>query len=321
MTAYGERRREVAVFGTTAEMRKIRGIELSIGRFLPEGNLDRSARVCVIGSKIQRELFADENPLGAVVRVGQERYKVIGVLAPRGMSLGFDFDDVIEIPVRSAMGLFDRSSLFRILLEVRAHDELDAAAADIRSILKERHDDTEDVTIIKQDSMVQAFGKILGVLTAALAAIAAVSLGVAGIGIMNVMLVSVTERTGEIGLLKALGAEGGQIPGPFSRRRPCSRPRAARSASRGGYALAGIARGLGRPAGHPPSWAVAAAITVAVAVGLVFGAVPASRAARLDPVMALARRGRWWWARATRRGALRVISSGSLADGAGEAAS
>ena len=293
VTAYGERRREVAVFGTTAEMRKIRGIELSIGRFLPEGNLDRSARVCVIGSKIQRELFADENPLGAVIRVGQERYKVIGVLAPRGMSLGFDFDDVVEIPVRSAMGLFDRSSLFRILLEVRAHEELDAAAAEIRAILKERHDDTDDVTIIKQDSIVQAFGKILGVLTAALAAIAAVSLGVAGIGIMNVMLVSVTERTGEIGLLKALGAEGGQILAAFLAEASLLSTAGGALGVAGGYALSWVARWLwpALPA-YAPSWAVAAALAVAIAVGLGFGAVPARRAARLDPVMALARRGR-----------------------------
>ena len=293
VTAYGERRRETIVFGTTADMQKIRGIEMAAGRFLPEGKLDRSARVCVIGSKLQRELFSDTNPLGAIVRVGGERYKVIGVLAPRGMSIGFDFDEVIELPVEPAMALFDRSSLFRILMEVRSHEVLDAAAADVKAILKERHDDTEDVTIIKQDSMIQAFGKILGVLTAALAAIAAISLGVAGIGIMNVMLVSVTERTGEIGLLKALGAESGQILTAFLAEASLLSSAGGALGVAGGYALAGAARWFwpALPA-HAPSWAVAAALVVAVAVGLVFGAVPARRASRLDPVLALARRGR-----------------------------
>ena len=287
---FGDRRRVVNVIGTTGEMLRIRRLEMMIGRFLPEGNLDRGARVGVIGSKIESELFGGENPLGAVLRVGDERYKVIGVMAPKGTSLGFDMDDLVQIPVSSAMALFNKTTLFRIMIEVRSRDELEPAVADVKHILEERHDDVEDFTIIRQDSLVSAFGQILRALTAALAAIAAISLGVAGIGIMNVMLVSVSERTGEIGLLKALGAENRQILMAFITEASLLSSLGGVVGVIGGYALTGLVRSLWPvlPA-HVPSWAVVSAVVVAVGVGLAFGALPARRAARMDPILALAR--------------------------------
>ena len=292
MAAHGERQREVLVLGTTAEMLAIRKLQVAAGRFLPEGDLDRGSRVCVIGATVQGELWGDENPLGTIVRIGQERYKVIGVLGPRGTSLGMDFDEVVEIPVQSALALFDRRGLFRIMAEVRSHEEIDAAAKEAVAILKERHEGIEDVTIIKQDSVLSAFGRILRVLTAALAAIAAISLAVAGIGIMNVMLVSVSERTGEIGLLKALGAERGQIFGVFLVEASVLSSAGGVLGVLSGYALSALVRSLwpALPA-EPPGWAVASALVVAAVIGVGFGSIPARRAARLDPVLALARRG------------------------------
>jgi putative ABC transport system permease protein len=290
--SHGERRREVSVIGTTSEMLPIRRMSMSIGRFLPEGELERGARVCVIGTKIKQELFPEENPLGTVLHVGGERFKVIGVMAPRGVSLGFDLDDMVEIPVSAAMALFDRTTLFRIFIEARSHDELDATARDVIGILKERHEGVEDITVIKQDSLLAAFGKILSVLTGALAAIAAISLGVAGIGIMNVMLVSVNERTGEIGLLKALGAGSRQILGAFLLEASVLSSIGGALGVVGGYALAALIR-FHWPVlpAEPPNWAVASALVVAVGVGLAFGALPARRASRLDPVAALAKKG------------------------------
>ena len=291
MAAHDEKQREVTVFGTTGDMLAIRQMKMQTGRFLPTGDVDRSARVCVIGSKLVEELYRGGNPLGTVIRVGQERFKVIGVLASRGTSLGFDMDEVVEIPVGAALALFNRTTLFRILVEIRSHEEIDAAALEAKSILKERHDGVEDVTIIKQDSVVKAFDKILSVLTAALAGIAAVSLGVAGIGIMNVMLVSVSERTGEIGLLKALGAARGQILAAFFAEAALLSSLGGVIGVAGGYGITALARRYwpALPA-HAPSWAVVAAVVVAVGMGLVFGALPARRAGRLDPVTALARR-------------------------------
>jgi putative ABC transport system permease protein len=282
-----EKRRDVLVVGTTHEMLGVRKLEIGVGRFLPEGV--RDAPVCVIGSKIQRELFGGENPLGQTVRLGDTRLQVIGVLKPRGMSIGMDLDEVVEIPVDTALRMFNRTSLFRVLIEVGSSAEIPSVKEQVIALMEERHGE-KDVTVLTQDAVLSTFSNIFNLLTAALAGIAAISLTVAGIGIMNVMLVSVSERTREIGLLKALGVTARQVLAVFL-------VEAAAISTAGG--LGGLAVGLG--AGHalqriypefpvqPPSWAVAAALVVSISVGVLFGMLPARRAARLDPVAALMR--------------------------------
>jgi putative ABC transport system permease protein len=281
----GERTREVTVVGTTREILHIRHLKMASGRFLPADQPD--APVGVLGAKVQRELFPDQNPLGQVVRVGEWRFRVIGVLAPRGTSIGLDLDEVVEIPVDTALRLFNRHSLFRILAEVDSQDQIDRARHAAIAVLKERHGE-EDVTVLTQDSVLGSFDMIFKALTAALAGIAAISLGVAGIGIMNVMLVSVSERTREIGLLKAVGVTHRQVIAVFL-------VEAAILSTAGG--VVGLLTGIG--AGrllqefypefpfHAPGWAIAAALAVSCMVGLVFGLLPARKAARLDPIQAL----------------------------------
>ena len=114
----GERSREVTVIGTTREVMMIRQLKMSTGRFLPANEPD--AAVCVLGARVQRELFPEQNPLGQLVRIGDWRFRVIGVIAPRGTSIGMDMDEVVEIPVNTGLRLFNRSSLFRIQIG-RAH--------------------------------------------------------------------------------------------------------------------------------------------------------------------------------------------------------
>jgi len=287
---YRDRGRDVPVLGTTAEFIDVRHMEVASGEFLPAGDPDQGGTEMVLGQKAAFELFRDESPLGRVVRVGPYRFRVVGVLAPRGRSLGFDLDDVVFVPVRTAMRAFNRTSLFRILIEVRVHDEMDAAKRDVLALLDARHR-VEDVTVFTQDALLSAFGSILRALTLALVGIASVSLAVAGVGIMNVMLVSVTERRAEIGLLKALGAADRQVLAAFLAEAVL-------------LALGGGIVGLGAGAGavrlfvefypsfpaSPPVWAVVAALGLSVAVGVAFGVWPARRATRLDPVVALARR-------------------------------
>jgi putative ABC transport system permease protein len=284
---YRSRSRSVPIFGTTAELLKVRRLEVSSGRFLTPGDPNRGGAEAVLGYKVARELFGADSPLGEVVRIGDWRFRVVGVLAPRGRSLGFDFDDLVLIPVRTAMRMFNRSSLFRILVEVSSERELEPAKREILDLLAERHR-AEDVTIITQDAVVSTFNSIFGVLTLALVAIASVSLTVAGVGIMNVMLVAVAERRREIGLLKALGASTRQVLAVFI-------AEASVLSSLGG----GIGLALGwlavwafvqiYPAfpAAPPAWAVAASLAVSLGVGIVFGAIPARRAAKMDPVQAL----------------------------------
>lgn len=288
---FGERSRDVAVIGTTADFLGVRNIRLQSGRYLPAGEAALGQKVCVIGAKVREELFGGRNPLGEALRLGPERFRVIGVMAPRGVSIGMDLDDMVQIPVTSALRLFNQSSLFRILVEVRSNAEIPATKSAIEALLRERHGGAEDVTLLTQDSVLATFGRILGLLTAALAGIAAISLTVAGLGIMNVMLVAVSERTREIGLLKALGVRGRQIVAVFLVEAAILSTAGGAAGLAAAFAGAGILRHLfpSFPV-QPPAWAVAAAVAVSLFVGLVFGAMPARRAARLDPIRALARR-------------------------------
>jgi putative ABC transport system permease protein len=286
----GERSRQVLVAGSTAEFQPIRSIEMRTGSFLPELPWDRGAPVTVLGSKLADELFDGEQPIGQVVRIGSWRMKVIGVLKEQGMHLGIDMDEAVFVPVTTAMRMFNRSSLFRVVFTIGARADIDAAQKRCTEILVARHGE-EDFTLITQDSVMDALSSILTMLTVALGGIAAISLAVAGLGIMNVMLVSVSERIEEIGLLKAVGAGRAQILSLFL-------AEAVMLSLLGGLIGLGLGFGLIKlarvifpvfPATAPP-WATVAAVTVSVIVGVFFGVLPARRASRLDPVAALQRR-------------------------------
>ncbi len=286
-----ERRREVAILGSTAELLEVHSMKLAQGKFLPEEDPRRATPVCVIGATVRQELFGARSALGEWVRIGDRRFRVVGVLAQQGQSLGLDIDEVVVIPVASAQQLFNLPSLLRILVETRSREEMAAARREVRRILRERHDGEDDVTVVTQDAVLATFDRILVALTLALAGIATISLGVAGILIMNVMLIAVSQRTTEIGLLKAIGASPAQIRLLFF-------AEAALLSAVGG--LVGSVLGqLGSftirqvypvlPA-FPPPWAVAAAVATAVTTGILFSLMPAQRAARLEPALALSRR-------------------------------
>ncbi len=290
--AYGARRRQVAVVGSTKEFEKIRKLSVVRGDFLPTDEMQRGRSVAVLGLKVAQELFpGGEEPVGKIVRIGGWRMRVIGVLAPRGVQLGMNVDDMVLVPVGTAMKMFDRRSLFRIFVQVRGTADLERAKRKVVRLFITRHDGEEDVTVLTQDAVVATFSQILAALTLAVGAIAAISLTVAGIGIMNVMLVAVAERTREIGLLRAVGVGRRQVLTVFL-------TEAALLSAAGG--LFGLAVGWtaveilvkifpALPA-SPPPWAVITALALSFGVGLLFGWLPARRAARLDPVLALASR-------------------------------
>lgn len=289
-TARG-REREVDVIGTTASLAELRRLGVAQGRFLPGGDPTRAQAVAVLGRDLRRELFGEANALGQWVRVGDRRLRVIGVLAPAGVSIGVDYDDLALVPVATAQALFDRESLFRVLVELDTGVVPGAAADVVRRHVASRHDGEDDVTVITQDSVIATLGRVLDTLTAGVAGISAVSLLVAGILIMNVMLVAVSQRRSEVGLMKALGASAGDIARLFL-------VEAVLLAALGG--ACGLALGhatvVAIAALYPavpftvPLGASLAALGVALATGVVFGVLPARRAAALDPVAALARR-------------------------------
>lgn len=289
--SWGGRDRESIIVGSTRAFLDIRRLTMAQGRFLPEGDPQRASPVCVLGAKVRNELFGAHKALGEWVRIGDRRFRVIGVLATEGRSIGIDIEEVVVIPVASALALLNTNSLFRILVEARTREDVPQVRKGIADIIRARHEGEDDVTVITQDAVLATFDRILRALTLTVAGIAAISLAVAGILIMNVMLVAVAQRTTEIGLLKALGASARSIQRMFVAE--------ATILSLLG-ALLGFSIGeagswlVGRlypvlPVGTP-WWAVVAALAVALVTGVVFSLLPARRAARLDPVQALSRR-------------------------------
>jgi putative ABC transport system permease protein len=285
-----QHRRQVLVLGATYEYLKARELHVSIGRFLPQQEMDRGAPVVVLGAKAAEELFPNANPLGSVVRIGDSRMRAIGVLERRGQQIGVNIDDIVIIPVASAMRLFNRSSLFRIMLKLRAHADLERAKRRTLEILTERHGE-EDVSCITQESVVESLSKILNTLTLAVAGIGAISLSVAGLGVMNLMLVSVSERTQEVGLLKAIGAARRQILALFLTEAVLLAVTGAAVGLALGFVMVRIFVVIypSFPA-STPLWAIVSVVLMALVIGALFGVLPARRATNLDPVAALAGR-------------------------------
>lgn len=289
--SYGGRLREVMVAGTTSNYIDVRTLKLAQGRFLSAGDWRRGASEAVIGAKIRDELFGVEPALGKLVRVGDRRFRVVGIMASTGQGLGMNTDEIVLVPVALAQAMFNSNTLFRILVEANSREAIEPAKAQVAEILKVRHEGEEDVTVITQDAVLATFDKLLGALTLAVAGIAAISLAVAGILVMNVMLVSVTQRTAEIGLLKALGATGATIRTAFLTEAAMLSLGGALLGYLLGQAGAFVLRQL-YPAfpAYPPDWAVLAGLGTALATGILFGVLPARRAARLDPMQSLAKR-------------------------------
>lgn len=291
LVSYKQRSRETPVIGSTSELLALRSWKLARGSFLPASDINRGSAVCVIGPTIALELFAKSNPIGQHLRIGDRRFRVIGILASSGRSLDIDTQKIVIIPAVSAQSLFNTPSLFRILIQTRSSDVNDQVKQFALETIKARHQNEEDITIISQDALLSTFDKILTSLTLTVAGIGAISLGVAGILIMNIMLVSVSQRTAEIGLLKALGASGKQIQILFLTEAAlltCS-----------GAAL-GIGIGIATNSiihqfipqldNTAPLWAIITAFVVALFTGILFGALPAHHAAKLKPVQALVHR-------------------------------
>jgi len=283
----GERGRSVGVLGATPDLPTLWRFGARQGSFWPKGDPRVGGAFAVLGPKLARELFGERSPLGEVVRIAGGRFRVIGVMQPKGQMMGFDIDDLAIVPVASALRLFNQDELMEIDLIYANVRETARVEAEVKRLLTVRHGD-EDFSVTTQEAMLDVFGKVMDVITMAVGAIAGISLLVGATGILTMMWIAVGERTGEIGLLRALGATAGQVQTMFL-------AEAAALASLGG--VAGVAIGLGVGAlarlvlpGLPvetPMRFVLAGLAVSFLTGLVAGVAPARRAAGLDPIEAL----------------------------------
>jgi putative ABC transport system permease protein len=279
--------RRCFVYGAGPDFPRAFKMNVQLGNFLPADEASRARNFVVLGQKVRQELFSNVNPLGDYVRIGGERYRVIGVMEAKGQVLGFDMDDIVYIPAARALEMFNRAGLIEINVNYQPSADVDKVVASIKRILSERHG-REDYTVITQEQALEVMNSVLGVITFAVAAIGAISLLVGGVGILTIMTMAVTERTGEIGLLRALGARQQQVLMLFL-------GEATLLSAAGG--IAGLLFGMGvaqalhalipaLPVQVPIFFAVLAE-TSAILIGLAAGVMPARRAALMDPVEAL----------------------------------
>ncbi len=284
---FGSRSSFATVTGTNPAVPRVFVRPVARGQYLRESDVDTRRRVAVVGSGLARTLFDGADPLGRNLSVGGVRFRVIGVFAEVGSSLGADRDNEVHIPVTSAQRLFGDSTVDALALKAPSTDEIDDVRRTALAVLADRYPD-EEFSAVTQDQILGTVGRILGLLTTVLAAIAAISLLVGGVGVSNIMLVSVRERTREIGLRKAVGARTRDVTLQFLLE-------AVLLTTIGG--ILGIALGVGGALGlsavfdQLPAvvtwWSPVLAFTVSAAVGIFFGVVPARRAGRLEPVVAL----------------------------------
>lgn len=292
---YSNKNSNTQLIGTTPEFLTVRSFDIAKGRFFSQLDIKSNNQVAVLGPDLVTKFFGGTNPIGKKIRIKNVSFSVIGVMEPKGSFLGSNQDDTVFLPI-TTMGnrIMGRTSPYGLevsFISVSAKDTESLAAAEfqIANLLRLRHKITgeDDFTVRNQKDILQIVGTITGALTLMLAAIAAISLLVGGIGVMNIMLVSVTERTQEIGLRKAIGAQEKDILIQFL-------IEAVILSAAGG--LVGTLLGISSiflisavtplKAGISPI-AILMAVGVSGGIGLFFGVVPARQAAKLDPIVAL----------------------------------
>jgi putative ABC transport system permease protein len=285
---HGGKSRDTYIIGVTDPYFRVRNLDIELGRTFTSSEVESNRRVCVLGRTVKRDVLGDQNPLGAKVTIGDSKYRVVGVIAPKGVTLGNDLDDIILVPVTAARELFDTDSLLNITVKVKGHEFIERAKKEITEILMKRHAGNEDFTILSQDEMLKVMNKILAIMTAVLSGIAAISLVVGGIGIMNIMLVSVRERTKEIGIRKAMGARSSDIMFQFlTEAVTLSLIGGSMGIVFGGCVSVAIPYVIDFLPTKLQWWSVGLAFFFSFAVGVFFGVYPARKAAQYDPIIAL----------------------------------
>ena len=281
------RERTVSIYGVGPDFDETFKFDVVAGTFLPHDELERARNVAVLGAKLFAELYGSSNALGDRIRVGGQRYRVIGIMEPKGDMVGIDLDDTIYIPAARGLELFNRQGLLEIDVLYTEDAPVDEVVDGVKRILAARHG-SEDFTVVSQQQMLDVLGSIVDVLTLGVAALGGISLLVGGVGIFTIMTIAVRERTQEIGLLRAIGARRSRIAQLFV-------GEAMLLSAIGG--VGGLAIGMGivlltqwalpaMPATISPLY-VGLSLALAVTIGLVAGVLPARSASLLEPLDAL----------------------------------
>ena len=281
-----------SVEGVTPELMQIRALKVENGSFISASDMNKRSRVAVIGPTVAANLFGAENPVGQNIRINNQPFKVIGITASKGQSIGQDQDDVIYIPLTTAQErMLAITHIHSVNIQVSSPEKMDQVQAEIENLLRQRHHIRagmeDDFTVRNMTSLMESFTENTNMITLLLGSIASISLLVGGIGIMNIMMVSVTERTREIGIRKALGATSSNVLMQFMIESMVI------GIVGGGIGIASgilLSKAIGAFGGLTTTvdiLPVLVSFSFAVGIGLFFGIYPARKAARLDPIDAL----------------------------------
>ncbi|MBS3909417.1 MAG: ABC transporter permease [Actinobacteria bacterium] len=281
---FGSESRRPGVYGVMGNYNVMFNYPVERGSFITDTDVNGNRKVAVIGETVVEKLFGGADPIGRRINIEGQKFTVIGVLEPKGQSLGIDQDDIVYIPITVAQRIFGIEWVSWLAIEAIDENSIDLAVAESERILSKTLSE-DDFSVMTQESLVGTLEQVFGTLTLMLGGIAGISLIVGGIGIMNIMLVSVTERTREIGIRKAVGAKTHNIMIQFI-------IEAATLSILGG--IIGIAIGVGGSLllrmvlpSEVTMWSIALAFAFSAAIGIFFGAYPAFKASRLSPIEAL----------------------------------
>ncbi|MDD2807721.1 MAG: ABC transporter permease [Patescibacteria group bacterium] len=297
VVSYGSEHKQILLWGSNASFIDIDASTVAVGRFFSDEEDKSLAEVVVLGTTVKEKLFGDGDALNQMIKIGNNKFRVIGVMSKRGSIAFFDMDNLIYLPLRTLQKkIMGVDHLTAIFLKVAKTNISDQTADDITALLRDRHDITDpkkdDFSVTTMAEALSIYNTIFGAIGLLLSAIAGISLVVGGVGIMNIMYVSVTERTYEIGLRKSVGATQHNILWQFLWEAILITLLGAVIGFVIGTALSFLISVIAATQGI--AWAFSVSLTslilaggVSLVIGLVFGVFPALTASKLDPVTAL----------------------------------
>jgi len=282
---------QITIIGVTPEYQYVSDSSVGEGRFFAWPEEERRRQVAVLGAPVKEHLFPGRDPVGENVLISNHRFRVVGVMEPMGEMFGQSLDNYVVVPFRTLTKLYGSRLMSRLSVKAAGSEEIEQAMEEVERVLRQRRGlkarDPNNFDIISQSQLVEMYENLTRVTWIVMIGISAIALVVGGVGIMNIMLVSVTERTREIGVRKAVGARSRDVAVQFL-------VEAAVLSSLGGLlgllAALGIGAVIERVSPLPASlepWSILLALGVSMAVGVFFGLFPASKAAKLDPIVAL----------------------------------